>query len=293
MNDYMIRGFAENGMIRVFAATTGELVEEARRIHNTSPVATAALGRLLTAAVMMGSMMKDERDLLTLKVDGDGPMRGMLVTADCNGNVKGYPYEPLVLLPANEFGKFDVAGAIGKGSLTVISDLGLKEPYVGQVELVTGEIAEDIAYYYGNSEQVPTAVGLGVLIKKENVIRCAGGFLIQLMPGCSEEVTEKLEDRLRGIASVTNFLREGKTPEDILEFIFADMSLKITEKMPCRYHCGCDRTRVESALLTVGKEELRSMIDEKKPVELNCHFCGKTYEFLTSDLKEMFLKAEL
>lgn len=290
MSDYMVRASAEGGMIRAFAASTGELTEEARRIHNTSPVATAALGRLLTAGVIMGSMMKDERDLLTLKIDGDGPMRGLLVTADCRGNVKGYPYEPLVIIPANEKGKFDVAGAIGAGTLTVVSDLGLKEPYVGQVELVSGEIAEDIAWYYGNSEQIPTAVGLGVLMKKENVVNCAGGFLIQLMPGCPEELAKRLEDRLRGVDSVTRFLREGKTPEDILELVLGDMELKIAEKLPCRFFCSCGRERVERALLTVGAEELRAMADDGKPVGMSCQFCGRKYSFSPAELKELLLQ---
>jgi hypothetical protein len=290
-HDYMVRAFAEEGMIRAFAATTAGLVEEARQIHNTSPVVTAALGRLLTAGVMMGAMMKDQQDLLTLKMDGDGPMRGLLVTADCGGNVKGYPFEPVVLIPANDKGKLDVAGAIGKGTLTVISDLGLKEPYVGQVELVSGEIAEDIAYYYGNSEQIPTAIGLGVLMKKENVLRCAGGFLIQLMPGCPDEVAEKLEDRLRGVQSVTDFLRRGMTPEEILQFILEDRTLKITDRIPCQYHCGCSKERVERALLTVGAKELKQMLAEGKPVELSCHFCGKKYSFHKAELEELLLKS--
>lgn len=220
MSDYIVRAFAEGGMVRAFAATTGDLVEEARRIHSTSPIVTAALGRLMTAGLMMGAMMKDKQDLLTIKIDGDGPMRGMLVTANNAGEVKGYPYEPAVILPANQLGKLDVAGAVGKGTMTVISDLGLKEPYVGQVELVSGEIAEDIAYYYASSEQVPSGVGLGVLMNQDNTVRCAGGFIVQLMPGCPEEVITALEDRLKTVGSVTSFLKEGKTPEDILAWIF-------------------------------------------------------------------------
>ena len=291
MSDYMIRAFAAERMIRAFAATTGELTERARQIHNTSPVATAALGRLLTAGVMMGAMMKDERDLLTLKIDGDGPMGGVLVSADCRGNVKGYPYEPAVLIPANDKGKLDVAGALGKGMLTVISDLGLKEPYVGQVELVSGEIAEDIAYYYASSEQLPSGVGLGVLMNRENTVSCAGGFLIQLMPDCPEETVTALEDRLRGIDSVTHFLREGKSPEDILALILGDMDLKRTEKMPCRFSCNCSRERVERALITVGQKELQSMIDDRKPVEVDCHFCRKHYTFSPAELEDMLRQA--
>lgn len=291
MNDYMVRAFAAEGMVRAFAVTSRELVEEARSIHNTSPVATAALGRLLTAGVIMGSMMKDERDLITLKIDGDGPMGGLLVSADCRGNVKGYPYEPAVVIPANAKGKLDVAGAVGRGTLTVISDLGLKEPYVGQVELISGEIAEDLTYYYANSEQIPSSVGLGVLMNRENTVNCAGGFLIQLMPGCPEELTERLEDRLRGVDSVTHFLREGKTPEDMLSVILEDMELQITEKLPCRYSCSCSRERVEKALITVGEKELQSMIDEGKAVELSCHFCKKKYSFSVEELHTMLLES--
>ena len=254
MSDYIVRAFAEGGMVRAFAATTGDLVEEARRIHSTSPIVTAALGRLMTAGLMMGAMMKDKQDLLTIKIDGDGPMRGMLVTANNAGEVKGYPYEPAVILPANQLGKLDVAGAVGKGTMTVISDLGLKEPYVGQVELVSGEIAEDIAYYYASSEQVPSGVGLGVLMNQDNTVRCAGGFIVQLMPGCPEEVITALEDRLKTVGSVTSFLKEGKTPEDILAWIFEGRELKLTDKLPCRFHCDCSRERVERALISLGSK---------------------------------------
>lgn len=292
MDDYMLRASAAEGNVRAFAATTGGLVEQARQIHNTSPIVTAALGRLLTAGIIMGSMMKDDGDRITIKIDGDGPMRGELVTADCHGNVKGYPYETDVILPANAKGKLDVGGAIGKGTLTVISDLGLKEPYVGSVNLVSGEIAEDLAYYYANSEQVPSAVGLGVLMNHENTVNCAGGFLVQLLPGCPDEITTMLEDRLRGIDSVTNFLRRGDTPEDILNFILQGMKPVITDRMSCRYYCGCTRTRVENALSAVGAKELASMIEEGKPAELSCHFCGKKYVFSVQDLKELLKQAE-
>ena len=211
MKDQLVRAFAADGMIRAFAASTGNLVEEARAIHNTAPVVTAALGRMLTAGVMMGAMMKNPEDRLTIKIDGAGPMRGVLVTADCSGNVKGYPYENMVILPPNAKGKLDVSGAIGAGILTVISDTGLKEPYVGQVELVSGEIAEDIAYYYASSEQVPSSVGLGVLVNPDSTVNCAGGFIIQLMPGCPEETISRLEECMKGVTGVTHILKEGKT----------------------------------------------------------------------------------
>ena len=292
MNDYMIRAFAADGFVRAFAVTSGNLTEEARQIHHTTPVATAALGRLMAAGVMMGAMMKDEQDLLTLKIDGSGPMRGILVTADCRGNVKGYPYEPAVILPPNEKGKLDVSGALGEGILTTISDIGMKEPYVGQVKLVSGEIAEDIAYYYASSEQVPSSVGLGVLVNPDHSVNCAGGFIIQLMPGCPEETVSALEDRLKGIDSVTTFYRNGKTPEDLLTLVLGDMNLQFTDKMPCRYHCGCTRQRVEKALISVGEKELRSMIEEGKPVEMNCHFCGKNYSFSVEEMEQLLKSAK-
>ena len=292
MEDYMIRAFAAGGFVRAFAVTTRNLTEEARQIHHTTPVATAALGRLMAAGVMMGAMMKDEQDLLTLKIDGSGPMRGILVTADCRGNVKGYPYEPAVILPPNEKGKLDVSGALGEGILTTISDIGMKEPYVGQVKLVSGEIAEDIAYYYASSEQVPSSVGLGVLVNPDHSVNCSGGFIIQLMPGCPEETVTALEDRLRGIDSVTTFYRNGKTPEDLLTLVLGDMELQFTDKMPCRYHCGCTRQRVEKALISVGEKELLNMIREGKPVEMNCHFCGRTYTFSVEEMEKLLDSAK-
>ena len=292
MSDYMVRAYAAGGMVRAFAVTTGELCDEARSIHSTSPVASAALGRLLTAGVMMGAMMKDPQDLLTLKIDGNGPLRGILVTADCQGNVKGYPYENLVILPPNEKGKLDVSGALGLGVLSVISDIGMKEPYVGQVQLVSGEIAEDIAYYYANSEQVPSAVGLGVLIDPDSTVHCAGGFIVQLMPGCPEETLSKIEERIGKIDSVTNLLASGKTPEDILTMILGDMDLTFTDRMECRYACNCSKKRVARALLTLGKTELQGMIDDGKPVECGCHFCGKKYSFSPAELEVMLKAAE-
>ena len=220
MNDYIIRATAAQGQMRAFASTTRDLVETARASHNTSPIATAALGRLLTAAGMMGSMMKGKEDLLTIKIQGDGPMEGLTVTADAFGNVKGYVFRPEVMLPPNAKGKLDVGGALGLGVLSVIQDTGMKEPYVGQTILVTGEIAEDLTYYYATSEQTPTSVALGVLMNKDNTVRQAGGFIIQLLPGASEEIIGKLETKLGEISSITALLDEGMTPEMILEHIF-------------------------------------------------------------------------
>ncbi|MBO6107579.1 MAG: Hsp33 family molecular chaperone HslO [Stomatobaculum sp.] len=287
MKDQMVRAFAADGMIRAFAASTGNLVEEARAIHNTAPVVTAALGRMLTAGVMMGAMMKNPEDRLTIKIDGAGPMRGVLVTADCSGHVKGYPYENMVILPPNAKGKLDVSGAIGAGILTVISDTGLKEPYVGQVELVSGEIAEDIAYYYASSEQVPSSVGLGVLVNPDSTVNCAGGFIIQLMPGCPEETISGLEECMKDVTGVTDILKEGKTAEEMLRGILAPLDPVVTDTMDCSFYCNCSRERVSRALMTVGEKELRSMISDGKPVELSCHFCGKSYTFSVKDLERM------
>lgn len=287
----MIRATAAQGQIRAFAASTRDLVEQARAGHNTSPVATAALGRLLTAGVMMGSMMKNQQDLLTLKIQGDGPIGGLTVTADANGNVKGYVNNPLVVLPCNDKGKLDVAGALGIGVLSVIRDVGLKEPYVGQTILVSGEIAEDLTYYYATSEQTPSSVALGVLMNKDNTVRQAGGFMIQLMPGATEEVIGKLEERIGAISSVTSLLDEGMSPEQILEELLAGMDVEIADRMDVRFYCGCTRKRVEKALVSIGKKELEDMICEGKPIEMNCHFCNAAYEFSVEELKELLVKA--
>ncbi len=289
--DYMIRATAAKGQIRAFAATTRETVEYARAAHNTSPVATAALGRLLTGSVMMGAMMKGEKDLLTIKVEGDGPMGGMTVTADSKGNVKGYAFHPEIMLPPNEKGKLDVGGALGIGVLTVIKDMGMKEPYVGQTILVTGEIAEDLTYYFATSEQTPSSVALGVLMNRENTVRQAGGFILQMMPGVSEEVVSGLEKRLSEIVSVTALLDEGRTPEEILKYVLGDLDLEILDRMPVRFFCNCSKERIEKALVSVGRQELQQMIDEGKTIEVNCHFCGRHYPVTVEELKGLFLQA--
>lgn len=291
MADYIVRATAGDHQIRAFAATTRDLVEHARQAHNTSPVATAALGRLLTAGGMMGIMMKGEEDLLTIKIQGSGPIEGLTVTADSRGNVKGYAYNPGVMLPPNEFGKLDVGGAVGEGVLSVIQDIGLKEPYVGQTILVGGEIAEDLTYYYANSEQTPSSVALGVLMNKDNTVKQAGGFIIQLLPGASEEMIELLEKRLGEIHSVTSLLEEGKTPEMILTYILGGLGLEIMEQTPVQFTCNCDKQRVEKALISIGRKELEEMIEDGKSIEVNCHFCNKHYEFTVEDLSELYEKA--
>lgn len=291
MGDYIIRATAAQGQIRAFAATTRELVEFARSAHNTSPVATAALGRLLTAGAMMGVMMKGEKDLLTIKIEGDGPIQGLTVTADSKGNVKGYAFHPEVMLPPNEKGKLDVGGALGVGVLSVIKDIGLKEPYVGQTILVTGEIAEDLTYYFATSEQTPSSVALGVLMNRENTVRQAGGFILQLLPGASEEIISGLENRLKEITSVTDLLDQGMTPEMILEHILGSFGLEILDKMPAHFSCNCSMERIEKALISVGKHELQDMIDDGKTIEVNCHFCNKHYPVTVEELKALLEKA--
>lgn len=287
MTDYIIRATAAEGQIRAFAATTRDLVEYARSAHNTSPVATAALGRFLTAGAMMGIMMKGEKDLLTLKIEGDGPIGGLTVTADSRGNVKGYAFHPEVMLPPNAKGKLDVGGALGIGVLSVIKDIGLKDPYVGQTILVTSEIAEDLTYYFATSEQTPSSVALGVLMERDNTVKQAGGFILQMMPGASEEVISALEKRLGEITSITALLDAGNTPEMILEHILGDFGLEILDKLPTAFSCNCSEERIEKALISVGKQELQSMIEDGKTIEVNCHFCNKHYPVTVERLKEL------
>lgn len=288
--DYIVRATAANAQIRAFACTTKEMVETARVAHNTSPVMTAALGRLMSAGAMMGTMLKGEKDLLTLQIRGDGPGKGVIVTADADGNVKGYPLVADAILPANALGKLDVSGILGAGYLNVIKDMGLKEPYVGQVQLQTGEIAEDLTYYFATSEQVPSSVGLGVLMEKNNTVKQAGGFIIQLMPFTEDEVITRLEANLSKVASVTSMLEAGKTPEGILETILEGFDIEYTATAKTRFFCNCSKDRVEKALISIGKEELQEMIDEDKPIEVKCHFCNRGYEFSVDDLKAICQK---
>ena len=292
MKDYIVRATAGDGQIRAFAATTRNLVEEARSAHNTSPVATAALGRLMTGAVMMGSMMKGDKDILTLQIKGSGPIQGITVTADSHGNVKGYVGNPNVILPANSKGKLDVAGAVGPGFLSVIKDMGLKEPYNSQVMLQTSEIAEDLTYYFASSEQVPSAVGLGVLMNHENTVRQAGGFILQLMPFASEEVVAALEKKVGEVNSVTSMQDQGYTPQKILEDLLGDLGLEITDTMETRFYCNCSKERVAKAVVSIGKKDLQEMIQEGKPIEVNCHFCNKHYHFSVEELKELLKLAD-
>lgn len=291
MTDYIVRATAANAQLRAFACTTKHLVERARQMHNTSPVVTAALGRLLSAGVMMGQMLKGEEDLVTLQIKGDGPARGLLVTADSKGGVKGYAVVPDVILPANAVGKLDVAGALGQGILSVTKDMGLKEPYVGQTMLQTGEIAEDLTYYFAVSEQVPSSVGLGVLMERDNTVRQAGGFIIQLMPFAEETVIDRLEKNLGRFTSVTSMLDQGRNPEQILEELLEGLNPEVVETGPAAYSCGCSRSKIEKVLISLGKTELQEMIKEGREIEVNCQFCDHQYRFNVEELKVLCRKS--
>lgn len=290
MEDYIVRAAAANTQIRAFAAVTTELVEEARQHHGTSPVATAALGRLLTGGVMMGSMMKNPDDMLTLQIKCSGPIGGLTVTADSQGNVKGYVHNPDVILPPKN-GKLDVGGALGQGVLTVIKDMGLKEPYSGQTILQTGEIAEDLTYYFATSEQVPSSVGLGVLMEKNNTVRCAGGFIVQVMPFIEDEVLNRLEQNIQNIQSVTSMLDNGHTPEEMLSQVLEGLEPEITDTLPARFSCNCSKERIEKAIVSIGKKDIQSMIDDGEDIEVKCHFCNTSYKYTVDELKELLKKS--
>ena len=291
--DYMIRATAANAQIRAFAVTSRELVEYARQAHDLSPIASAALGRTMSAALMMADMLKGPQDLLTIKIDADGPIGGILVTADNHGGVKGYVGNPNVDLPSVRPGHLNVGGAVGHGTLTVIRDLGLKDPYVGQTAIQTGEIAEDITYYFAVSEQIPSSVGLGVLVnRQEKKILQAGGFIVQLMPFAEEETISKLENNLKGIDSVTKMLSAGDTPEQMLEKVLAGLDPVVTQKDSVRFYCNCGREKYERALVLLGREEVQKIVDDGEPVEIKCQFCGKKYRFSQEELKAVLAKTE-
>ena len=291
MKDYIVRATAADNQIRAFAATTTQVVEIARQHHNTSPVATAALGRLLTAGAMMGSMMKNDTDMLTLQIRGDGPIQGITVTADSHANVKGYVGNPGVVLPPKN-GKLDVGGAVGIGLLQVIKDMGLKEPYSGQTILVSSEIAEDLTYYFANSEQVPSSVGLGVLMEKNNTVRCAGGFIIQLMPFAEEKTISQLEENLKNVTSVTALLDQGYTPEQLLETLLGNLGLEITDTVPTQFYCNCSKERVEQAVVSIGRKEIQEMIDDGEDIEVKCHFCNTAYRYTVDELKNIIKRSK-
>ena len=286
MTDYIVRATAADGQIRAFAAYTKDVVEEARRRHNTSPTATVALGQLLTAGTMMGAMMKNDTDILTLQIRCDGPLGGLTVTADNQGNVKGYAVHPDVDVPVKN-GQINVADALDLGVLNVIKDMGLKEPYVGQTILETSEIAKDLTYYYMNSEQVPSSVGRGVLMNKDNTVKCAGGFIIQLMPFAEDATIDKLEENLKNVTSVTELLDHGCTPEGLLEALLGNLGIEVLDTLPTQFHCNCSKERVEKAVASVGREDLQALIDDGEDIEVKCDFCNSTYKYTVDELKEI------
>lgn len=292
MSDYLVRARAMNDQIRAFACSSRDIVEYARAAHNTSPTVTAALGRLLTGAAMMGAMQKGDKDVLTLQVQGDGLVHGLTVTADAHGHVKGYADVPQAEVTPRPDHKLNVGGVVGKGFLTVIKDMGLKEPYSSRVALRTGEIGDDLTYYFASSEQVPSSVGLGVLMNHDNTVAQAGGFIIQLMPFAEEDTISLLETNLGKIKSVTDLLRNGLTPEDILKEITQGMDLTIEDRSDISFRCDCSRERVEKALILIGHKEICSMIEEDDGAELNCRFCNKSYKFSADELRRIDAEIE-
>ena len=285
--DYILRATAGDGSVRVFIANTKETVQQAFLHHKTSPVMSAALGRALTAVSIMGIMLKSDDDLVTIKINGNGLGKGLVVTGDNKGSVKGYPLNPVVDIPLKPNGKLDVQNALGEGSLTVIKDMGLKEPYVGQIPLVSGEIAEDLTYYFAKSEQTPSAVSLGVLVDRDYSIKQAGGFIIQVMPDADEDIINSLENKLSTIKPFTTLLEEGNTIEDILNILLGNFGVNILDKIPVKFYCNCSRERVEKAIISIGKHELETIRKEDKKATLHCHFCNKDYDFNEDDLKTL------
>ena len=290
--DYMIRAVAANAQIRAFAVTARDLTETARQAHNTSPIATAALGRAMSGALMMADMLKGPRDLLTIQIDGDGPMQGLVVTADNHGHVKGYVKNPDVILPPNAQRHLNVGGAVGHGTLTVIRDMDLKDPYIGQIPLVTGEIAEDLTAYYAQSEQIPSSVGLGILMNRENTVRRAGGFVVQLMPFAEEDVIARLEENIRSISAVTTILEEESTPEHLLETVLKGFDLQVTSVEDVSFYCNCSRERFERGLVLLGKAELENIIAEGEDVDLTCQFCSRSYRFTPDQIRKILPRTQ-
>jgi molecular chaperone Hsp33 len=291
LKDYIVTATAADAHIRAFACTTRQLCEESRRLHNTSPVMSAALGRTLTAAAMMSIMMKGDGDRLTIQIKSDGPSGGLTVCADSHGNVKGYTPVPDVILPAKANGHLNVSGAIGNGDLIVIKDLGLKEPYVGRTALQTGEIAEDMTYYFAASEQTPSSVGLGVLMNMDNTVRCSGGFIIQLMPEAGDDVISVIEENLKNLKSVTEMLDAGLTPEDMIGEVLKGLEIHFHDRYDTAYKCDCSMERVERALVSLGEKEITALILENKDAEIHCDFCEKDYVFGPDRLKEILKKS--
>lgn len=287
MKDYIVRATAANGQIRAFFATTKYMVQTARETHDTSPVVTAALGRTMTAAAIMGLMLKGEKDIITIQLKGNGPLKGIVVTSDSKANVKGYVHQPYVDIPLNQYGKLDVGRAIGKGTISILKDIGLKEPYTGQIPLISGEIADDLTYYFAKSEQTPSVVALGVLIDVDTSVKQSGGFIIQLMPDAEENTIDALENTIQNIKSVTQMLEAGETPEDMLESVLGFMGTEILDILPTQFYCNCSRERVEKAFISIGLDDLNDILTNDKEANLKCHFCAKEYNFDEKQIKKI------
>ncbi len=293
MSDIIVRGQSTDGAIKIFVAQTTDLVNDAQKIHNTFPVATAALGRTLTAIAIMGQNLKNDTDSITVQFRGDGPLGNIVAITDSKSRVRGYVVNPFVDLPRKENGKLDVGTAVGQGQLNVVYDLSLKEPYSGQVPIVSGEIAEDLTYYFAKSDQIPTAMGLGVLVGTDGQAECAGGFMIQLMPEATEEVAGIIEDRMKEIPSVTQMLSDGMTAEDILFYLTEGFSMIMqNESTTPQYKCKCSRDRMKSAVISIGKADLSKIIEEDGKCEVECQFCNNKFVFEKPELKEMLKKAK-
>ena len=292
MKDYVLRAMDEGGNLRVFIASTTNLVNEARNIHDTMPTATAALGRTLTAGVLMGSTLKNDSDKLSIQISGDGLIKSVLAVANNRGEVKGYISNPNANPRLNSIGKLDVGGAIGNGKMVVIRDLGLREPYIGHADLVSGEIAEDLTHYFAHSEQQPSAVALGVLVDVDLSVKASGGYIIQVLPDAEEEVISKLEQKLSSIEPVSTLIDKGYTPEDILNHLFDDLEMKILEKKEVKLVCDCSDDRIEQALISLGEKEINDIIKEDGKAEIVCHFCNHKYQFDKKGLLNILEKAK-
>ena len=289
--DYAVRATVQGGMLRAFAARTTELVKELQRRHHTWPVATAALGRAVTVGAMMGLMLKGDRDRLTIQIKGDGPIGQIVVDADSRGNVRGYVDNPAVDLPLNARGKLDVAGAVGKGMLYIVKDLGLKEPYRGSVPLVSGELGEDFTYYFTTSEQIPSAVGVGVLVDRDGSVLASGGFILQLLPGADEEMITQLEERISAMDSVTDRIQSGATPEDLLREAIGE-EVQVLQRQPVSFDCSCSPERIRSLLKSMGKEEISDILKSRGEAEVVCHFCNERYVVEKAELEEWLGETE-
>lgn len=285
MGDYLVRAIGYNGQVRAFATRTTETVAEAQRRHNTWPIVSAALGRTMTASVMMGAMLKGDNKL-TVKIEGNGPIGPIIVDADAKGDVRGYVTNGQVHFDLNEHGKLDVRAGVGtEGALTIVKDLGLREMFSGQTPIISGEIAEDFTYYFATSEQVPSSVGLGVLVNPDNTILAAGGFILQIMPGCEDETIDALEKQLASIEPVSKMIEKGYTPEQILETVLGAGNVQVLDSMPVKFQCQCSKERYSAAIIGLGVQEIQDMIEEQGEIETQCHFCLQTYDFSQAELQ--------